>query len=398
MIILILDLTGQKYGLLTAIKKLDKKNIHNSYYWLCKCECGNLKEVPRSYLVDGTAKSCGCLKYNDITGQKFGLLTALKRLDRKTGRTYYWLCKCECGNLKEVPRNHLKDGGVRSCGCLKHDNLIGQKFGRLTVIKKSDRSNKAKIYWSCQCECGNIKEVRPDALKSGATKSCGCISKEKSEDLTGKKYGLWTVLEKLTGDEYNKWLCICECGAKKPVSTRALTKGLSKSCGCVQKRYADMLGKRYGNLTVIEKVIKADYHKSSLWKCLCDCGNTVVFTRKRLMGGEISCGCKRMERLKESRKENLIEGTSISSITSKKLSKRNTTGVKGVSKCKNLGYTATIHFKGKYYYLGFFKTIEEAAVERKNAEDMLHGPFLEWYYQKYPQKKRHDSAIQVDEN
>lgn len=57
-----------------------------------------------------------------------------------------------------------------------HD-LTGQSFGKLKVIGIDDR-NSRKTYWICQCECGNIKSVRSDSLLCGAVRSCGCMKKE----------------------------------------------------------------------------------------------------------------------------------------------------------------------------------------------------------------------------
>ena len=58
-------------------------------------------------------------------------------------------------------------------------NLIGQKFGRLTVIKRSRTDKFGHILWLCKCECGNEKEVISSNLIRGYTQSCGCIQKEK---------------------------------------------------------------------------------------------------------------------------------------------------------------------------------------------------------------------------
>ena len=57
------------------------------------------------------------------------------------------------------------------------NDLTGKKFGKLEVIGVHDTGSR-KTYYVCQCDCGNIKVVRADALISGATKSCGCIKKE----------------------------------------------------------------------------------------------------------------------------------------------------------------------------------------------------------------------------
>lgn len=56
------------------------------------------------------------------------------------------------------------------------ENLVGQVFNYFTVIDGPIRKNK-KIYWHCECQCGNEKEIRSDELKSGRTKSCGCYKK-----------------------------------------------------------------------------------------------------------------------------------------------------------------------------------------------------------------------------
>lgn len=55
-------------------------------------------------------------------------------------------------------------------------DLTGQKFGKLTVIKRD--TTRKTVMWLCKCDCGNVKSVRPYDLKSGATKSCGCYMKE----------------------------------------------------------------------------------------------------------------------------------------------------------------------------------------------------------------------------
>ena len=60
------------------------------------------------------------------------------------------------------------------------DDLTGKKYGRLTVIGLQPTETR-KTYWICQCDCGNIKVVRSDSLKSGAIKSCGCLKKEQDK-------------------------------------------------------------------------------------------------------------------------------------------------------------------------------------------------------------------------
>lgn len=124
---------------------------------MCRCDCGNLKEVTTNHLQSGHVKTCGdkCpyhYFYKDLSYQKFGLLTALYPTTRKDNSHMYWMCKCDCGNpeLKEVASNHLQNGSVQSCGCiktsigelnieniLKENNIIYQK-----QIKFDDLKNK----------------------------------------------------------------------------------------------------------------------------------------------------------------------------------------------------------------------------------------------------------------
>lgn len=118
-------LIGKKFGHLTVLQDTGKRE-HRSIIWLCKCDCGGYKEVTSNHLKAGNVKTCGegCPYhhfYKDLTGQKFGLLTALYPTTIKDGTHMYWMCKCDCGNskLKEVSSGHLKNGGVQSCGCIK---------------------------------------------------------------------------------------------------------------------------------------------------------------------------------------------------------------------------------------------------------------------------------------
>ena len=75
-----------------------------------------------------------------------------------------------------------------------------------------------------------------------------------------------------------------------------------------------------------------------------------------------------------------MDGTNVSSLESKKLSKRNKSGVRGVFLDeKRQKYIATIGFKGKNYRLGAFDTLDEARKIREKAEEEMYEPFLEAY-------------------
>lgn len=62
----------------------------------------------------------------------------------------------------------------------KKENLEGKKFGKLIVLTEGEKSRSGKLQWKCQCACGNVKEIRPDSLKSKRTISCGCYMKTRA--------------------------------------------------------------------------------------------------------------------------------------------------------------------------------------------------------------------------
>jgi len=65
----------------------------------------------------------------------------------------------------------------------KYIDLIGQKFGRLTVIKRSGCNKFRQVMWLCKCECGKGKVIIGQHLRIGATKSCGCFNKESPKNM-----------------------------------------------------------------------------------------------------------------------------------------------------------------------------------------------------------------------
>lgn len=126
-------------------------------------------------------------------------------------------------------------------------NLIGQRFNRLTVIRKLDEKTKdGRLIWLCQCDCDKTKivKVRGGDLTSGNTKSCGCAKKLcRIKDLTGKKFGRLTVIKlSHTNNGYSYWVCKCDCSKNKEIiiSGQCLREGKTKSCKC----YKDEVDKK----------------------------------------------------------------------------------------------------------------------------------------------------------
>lgn len=118
-------------------------------------------------------------KYN-IIGQRFGRLTVISLSPIKKSRKLYWNCKCDCGNTTVVSGSNLRAGKVISCGCAhkyaKLDDLTNQQFGYLTVKELDKNNNFARIHWICECICGNKISVAAIHLKNNKITHCGCQS------------------------------------------------------------------------------------------------------------------------------------------------------------------------------------------------------------------------------
>ena len=112
-------------------------------------------------------------------------LTVVERGGRAKSKEVKWICQCECGNTIEVTSSHLRSGHTLSCGCLMKernstDISIGDRYGKLTVIEKTDKRYFKSIIYKCKCDCGSIIYVPSNNLTSGHTQSCGCL-KSKGE-------------------------------------------------------------------------------------------------------------------------------------------------------------------------------------------------------------------------
>jgi hypothetical protein len=141
-----------------------------------KLSCKILEKIYRN-------KNMEISKYaENLVGQRFGKLTVIEFKGVDKAHQALWLCKCDCGNEIVVKAKSIKHNHTNSCGCLRlHCNLVdltGQKFGRLAVLKLAYTTLK-KSYWLCKCSCDDKEVVVQSwSLQSGHTKSCGCLQKE----------------------------------------------------------------------------------------------------------------------------------------------------------------------------------------------------------------------------
>lgn len=236
-------LTGQKYNMLTVLHRAESKGSTKHTKWLCKCDCGKIAEVRSDALTSDKAYSCGCTRrpnkgIPDITGNRFGKLTALYELPREerphSKNTRAWLCQCTCGETTKVTGNDLRSGRISSCGHSNYGDITGQRFSNLTALQPDNYTKfNGQTIWECLCDCGNNYTTTASLLVTGNVKSCGCLV---CPDLTGNKYGMLTVTSKTDERIYGRqvvWKCLCDCGNYKDVATNSLTQGNTKSCGCL---------------------------------------------------------------------------------------------------------------------------------------------------------------------
>lgn len=224
------DLTGQTFGEWLVLYYVGNGRYH------CRCSCGVEKDILRSSLIHGESTSCGHTRLKrDLTGQTFGELTALRHLGYGI-----WECQCSCGNIIQVRGFDLEHHNIISCGHnkTKLKDMIGKKYGEWTVLGLSDK----KRYLTCRCECGTVKDVAAYSLISGKSTNCGC---KRGLDLIGKKFGDLTVIGR---DELSGWICKCSCGNITTSGAYHLLRGKRMSCGCKATEYKrQTMLERYGD-------------------------------------------------------------------------------------------------------------------------------------------------------
>lgn len=281
------DIVGKRFGSWVVLRK-DTTQKWNKTFYICKCDCGTVRSISGYSLRKGFSKSCGCSKSvpkEDLSGKRFGNLTVIGLDESNNNHGINWICKCDCGNIITTREYHLIHGAVRSCGCLsssmtsarRFNDITGQRFGRLVALsvdhKQKDNNGNYSYYWLCKCDCGNESVVQADVLRRGDVKSCGCLQAEESAkrakerliDITGKRYGLLTVIERVELDEsgfgFGKWKCKCDCGNYKLVDGYYLRRGMISSCGCSNQSKLEIYVLQYFDEKGYISAVDYDYQK-----------------------------------------------------------------------------------------------------------------------------------------
>ncbi len=288
-VIKMIDLVGNRYGKLVVISEEQPivwRNGKKTRRFKCLCDCGNTTIVPFSAIVYGITKSCGCL-----------------RGKRKKSQKNTEPARQEFGS-HSPPVSGYEHSEARKKE--KHHNMVGNRYGMLTVIRRAekpwpDMSNHLK-FWECVCDCGNYRVVFQGNLTTGHTRSCGCLSKRLKR---GVRFGKLTILSAAPVERNTRYYNVrCDCGMIHTVSRDVLFRAANVYCDCgSEKPRIDLTGQQFGRLTVlmrVDPVLTPSGKSEKSWLCRCVCGREVVAYERHLLSKTTrSCGCLRRSAAKQ---------------------------------------------------------------------------------------------------
>ena len=208
--------------------------------------------------------------------------------------------------------------------------------------------------------------------------------RNKQASLIGNRYGKLTVIEQVgsSPDGHTRWLCKCDCGGTHIAFTSNLTRGRTTNCGC--KKSPDLTGQVFGKLTILGRSDKRYISGSRtypMWECQCECGIITQRTTAWLKNSG-NCMCKdcasknSVDHARE--KAGFVGGTQLTRIKVKTEKSNNLSGVRGVYFDQKRGvYQARIRFQKKLYNLGTYTNLDDAVKARRQAEEKYFEGFLE---------------------
>ncbi len=151
--------TFGKWEVVAPASQLKSPGGNSLTAWTCRCECGAVRSVAASRLRRGIATNCGCVRHKAgsagrksreskpavLVGNVYGRYTVEgPSADRK----YYWICKCECGTVKDVCGRSLRNNGTHSCGCLRSEVTSARSYRHGLNDSPEQRS-----WWAMVARC-----------------------------------------------------------------------------------------------------------------------------------------------------------------------------------------------------------------------------------------------------
>lgn len=241
----------------------------------------------------------------DITGDRHGMLLVLEKLDEKKGSTYLYNVQCDCGNSVKLTAREVRGAKAnKSCGCMQYKgtpkDITGKKLNKLTAVRSTgEKSSNGDFIWEFMCDCGEYTKVSIGNFNSGHTKSCGCAytdSRKGRDDYHGMsssgEYATWLRIKSRTrncndpsyanygeigigiSDEwFNSFTRFYEDMGKKPSSEHSIdridnTKGyFSENCrwASQQEQARNKLGLQNNNMSGVKGVHWDEKSEGSLY-------------------------------------------------------------------------------------------------------------------------------------
>lgn len=247
---------GKIYGELTILNITEsEENSKLVRRCECLCSCGRIVNLRLDTVIKRSVTSCGhfskCPRknYTRFVGEKFGELTILEFIEtrKKAMIIRQFKCLCSCGKEITKRADFILYGKTKSCGHLKgenlkkdYSNLIGEKFGELTILDISEPMTKlgSQRIATCICSCGREAKTLLPYVINGRTKTCGfCTKSVRRKDysyLIGQSIGKLTILSHAddlkAAKEKDNYLCRCSCGKEVILPINEIVNGAITSC------------------------------------------------------------------------------------------------------------------------------------------------------------------------
>lgn len=180
------------------------------------------------------------MRKKEWVGLKYGKLTVVGEPENG-----FAIVECECGTKEKlVNKNDLHKSGAKSCGCSRINIEDGNVYGNFKIIKDYFGRDKHKRK-TClaECICGKTIEYSTLDIRNGSLRSCGCIVR--LVDNSGVEINGIKILEDNIGYDKRIKKCriLCHCGAEHITLTPGVLSGKVKSCGCNRRSKSLRLNK-----------------------------------------------------------------------------------------------------------------------------------------------------------